>query len=110
MAWLDDMAEIVSVEFTTSEYCEYVLHRMYYRYHTERPGRHGYTGSHCLIVSIGAIIGYGINILSLAVGKAEARKQSLAMRRSNKRLKIVSMLRTRERTTRPAKRSKKTRN
>jgi hypothetical protein len=40
------MAEIVSVEFTTSEYCEYVLHRMYYKYRTERPGRHGYTGSH----------------------------------------------------------------
>src|SRR5262249_49089955 len=34
------------VEFTTSEYCEYVLYRMYYRYHTERPERHGYTDSH----------------------------------------------------------------
>src|SRR6516164_3425801 len=33
---------LVSVEFTTSEYCEYVLHRMYYRYHTERPERHGF--------------------------------------------------------------------
>src|SRR5215470_17479337 len=46
VAWLYGMAGIVSVEFTTSEYCEYVLHRMYYRYHTERPGRHGYKGSH----------------------------------------------------------------
>jgi hypothetical protein len=46
-AWLDGMVEIlVSVEFTTSEYCEYVLYRMYYRYHTERREHHGYTDSH----------------------------------------------------------------